>query len=119
SVTHFQPLTSLIIRSLAQACGTWDIIAKFPGRFAAAIPIAAGWDPRSIRHSVPTTVWAFYNRDESAFNRHTCDAMLDAMARKGGVVRRTVYPSGGHDSWSAAYAEPDLIPWLFKQKRKP
>jgi len=29
----------------------------------------------------------------------------------------TVFPDGSHDSWSRAYANPALWPWLFAQKR--
>jgi hypothetical protein len=32
-----------------------------------------------------------------------------------GKIRYTEYPEIGHDSWKAAYAEPDFLKWLFDQ----
>jgi hypothetical protein len=37
----------------------------------------------------------------------------------GGDARLTVYPDAGHDSWTAAYADPELFTWLLQQRRKP
>ncbi len=37
----------------------------------------------------------------------------------GGDARLTVYPDTGHDSWTAAYADPELFTWQLQQRRKP
>src|SRR5207247_2400684 len=45
-------------------------------------------------------------------------AMLEASKACGGDARLTVYPDTGHDSWTAAYADPELFTWLLQQRRK-
>jgi len=40
--------------------------------------------------------------------------LKEAGAKK---VKYTEYPGVGHNSWDAASAEPELIDWLFSQKR--
>lgn len=97
--------------------GAWDAIAKFPGKFAGAAPISAGWDSKMIKEKQGVAVWAFYNKEEGAFIRDNCDLMLETVVEKGGIARKTIYTGRGHDAWTRAYAEPVLIKWLFKQRR--
>jgi predicted peptidase len=44
--------------------------------------------------------------------------MVAAVKKAGGNVKYTEYPEVGHDSWNKAYADPELLPWLFAQKLK-
>jgi predicted peptidase len=97
--------------------GAWEAIAKFPYKFAGAVPISACWDPRMLKHKQGVSVWAFYNQGDGDFLRTHCDEMLQAVVQLGGVALRTAYPGGGHDAWTRAYQEPRLIPWLFAQRR--
>lgn len=97
--------------------GAWDALAKYPGKFAAAVPISAGWDPDMLGTQQGLAVWAFYNKGDSDFVQTTCDGMLKRVLAQGGVPQRTIYSKHGHDAWSAAYSEPELIPWLFEQRR--
>lgn len=41
-----------------------------------------------------------------------------ALKAAGGDVRYTEYPLVGHNSWEAAYNEPELWRWLFQQRRQ-
>jgi hypothetical protein len=43
--------------------------------------------------------------------------MIAAIKKAGGHPRYTEYPGVGHDSYNKAFAEPDLLPWLFSQQR--
>ena len=100
------------------AAGTWDAISKFPGKFAAAVPISGDWDPDVMRQKEGIAVWAFYNRLENGIERKwDVDRMLRKVVAMGGIARKTMYMSASHNAWANAYAEPDLVPWLFKQKR--
>jgi hypothetical protein len=44
--------------------------------------------------------------------------MVDALKKAGAEVRFTLYPGVNHNSWDSAFAEPDLLPWLFSHKKK-
>ena len=43
--------------------------------------------------------------------------MIEAIRRAGGRPRYTEYKGVGHNSWERAFAEPDLLPWMFAQTR--
>ena len=95
--------------------GTWDLITRYPGRFAAAVPICGGGDTQVAAQAAKTPVWAFHSSDDPVVKVVRTRAMIDALRQAGGQPRYTEYTSLGHHSWSKAYAEPDLLPWLFAQ----
>jgi len=39
--------------------------------------------------------------------------MVDAIKAAGGHPKFTLYANDGHNSWDDAFAEPELLPWLF------
>jgi lysophospholipase L1-like esterase len=41
---------------------------------------------------------------------------VKALRAAGGKPHYSEYVGLGHDSWSAAYSEPEFLPWLFSQK---
>jgi hypothetical protein len=43
--------------------------------------------------------------------------MIKMIKDAGGQPLYTEYPGVGHNSWDRAYAEPELLSWLFSQKR--
>jgi hypothetical protein len=44
--------------------------------------------------------------------------MVDAVNKAGGHARLTLYPEVGHNSWTRAYATPELYVWMLAQKRQ-
>ena len=77
---------------------------------------AAARRPASApRRDVP--VWAFHGALDDVVPLRRSEEMVDALARCGGDVRLTVYPEAGHDSWTEAYADPDLVAWLLSHLR--
>ena len=43
--------------------------------------------------------------------------MIVAIRKAGGSPKMTIYPGVDHDSWTATYADPDVLAWLFAQKK--
>jgi hypothetical protein len=43
--------------------------------------------------------------------------MAAALKKHKGNVKLTVYPGTGHNSWDKAFAEPELLPWIFSNRR--
>ncbi len=95
--------------------GTWDLITRYPGRFAAAVPICGGGDDQVAAKAVKTPIWAFHSSDDSVVKVTRTRAMIDALRKAGAQPRYTEYTGLGHNSWGKAYAEPELLPWLFSQ----
>ncbi len=94
--------------------GTWDTITRYPGLFAAAVPIASGCDPNLAPLCVNTPIWAFHGAADTTVPVQEDRNMIAAIIAAGGDPMYTEYPGAGHvQSWNLAYAEPDLLPWLF------
>ncbi len=66
-----------------------------------------------------TPVWIFHGADDPAVPVEESRKMADALKAAGGSVEYSEYPGVGHQSWLKAYAEPELVPWLLKQKLNP
>jgi predicted peptidase len=95
--------------------GTWDAICREPGRFAAAAPICGGGDPAQASLLVRTPVWAFHGDADPVVSVDLTRAMVQAIKDAGGEPKYTEYPGVGHNSWTPAFAEPELLPWLTAQ----
>lgn len=103
--------------------GTWYLLTKFPGRFAAAAPVAGGGDPKKASLLVKTPIWNFHEVDDPTVPVQYSRDMVNAIKAAGGtLVKYTEYPSSlklGHESWRAAEKEPELFRWMFRQSRAP
>ncbi len=99
--------------------GTFELLARWPHRFAAAIPICGGGNtlaaPLYARH---TALWVFHGDADAVVPVALSRRMVQAVQAAGGRVRYTEYPGVNHDSWTPAFAEPDLLQWLFSQRLK-
>jgi predicted peptidase len=101
----------------------WDLLARHPERFAAAIEIAGG-APREIASSIKSIpVWVFHNEGDTIVPVSRADQVVEELKKSGGNVKYTRYPKPlppiwDHDSWTAAFLEPDFFSWLFAQKKE-
>jgi predicted peptidase len=43
--------------------------------------------------------------------------MADAIRKRKGRMKLTIYPETVHNSWDSAFAEKELMPWIFSQRR--
>lgn len=97
--------------------GTWELATRYPERFAALIPICGvggrWFAPRLAR----TPIWAFHNEDDQVVPVTGTTQMVAAVNAAGGDARMTINPTGGHDSWTAAYDDPELYAWMLEQRR--
>ena len=97
--------------------GVWDTVAKFPQTFAAAVPICAASELAQVPKIAPLPVWSFHGAADPLINVSNAREMVAALRKAGGHPRYTEYPGVGHDSYRNAFKEPDLLPWLFSQRR--
>lgn len=112
--------------------GTWHLAAKFPGRFAALVPICGGViRPKEHGDPLPasadpygevakkigsaTPVWIFHGDADDSVPVAESRNMAAAMRALGGEVHYTEYPAVPHNSWDKAYAEPELMTWLLSK----
>lgn len=119
--------------------GTWDLIVRYPNRFAAAIPMSGAGDSSKVSIFNHVPVWNFHgaidntvnvkfsrNMNSAYVNRgyfvvntaNLSSAALDYFLNKGEKHIYTEYPNGGHVVWAESYDNPKLFPWVFSQKKK-
>lgn len=104
--------------------GVWDVLsraaapgAKKPCRFAAAVPICGGADEEALGRARAIPVWAFHGATDPVVKVERSRRAVAALRKAGASPRYTEYQDVGHDSWVRAFAEPELLPWLFAQRR--
>lgn len=99
--------------------GTWELITRYPETFAAAVPICGGGDETAIDSTIAAIpVWAFHGAKDDVVNVSRTRNMIAAFKNKGGNPKYTEFETLGHNSWNDAIAEPDLLQWLFSQRKK-
>lgn len=97
--------------------GTWDLLARQPGRFAAGVPVCGGADEKQATKIAKTPVWAFHGGKDTVVIPERSRNAIEAVKKAGGITRYVEYPDVGHDSWNRAYADPEMMSWLFGQNR--
>ncbi|WP_207512408.1 dienelactone hydrolase family protein [Longitalea luteola] len=98
--------------------GTFELLWRKPGFFAAAIPICGGGDPQKVTvYAKKFPIWLFHGDNDQAVPVGNSRLMYNSLKAAGAKAKYTEYPGVGHDSWNNAFREPELLPWLFKQKR--
>jgi predicted peptidase len=97
--------------------GTWDMLARSPQTWAAAIPICGGGDKKtapSIKH-IPIRI--HHGAADNVVPPEASNIMAIALGNIGGKATIREYPGVGHDSWTQTYKDPEVIKWLFAQKK--
>jgi predicted peptidase len=99
--------------------GTFNMIEKYPDYFAAAFPICGGGDTAAAKRFAKNTgVWIFHGDKDPSVNVKYSRDYYTALKKADGDVRYTEYPNVQHNSWDNAFAEKDLVHWLFTKKKK-
>lgn len=99
--------------------GTFDLVARYPDLFAAAIPICGGVYTPRLKEAAKTVKFRIYHGD--ADQTVSCNGSRQAylaLKEYGATVSYFEFPGVEHNSWNPAFNQPDFFEWLFKQKRK-
>jgi predicted peptidase len=97
--------------------GTFDALARRSTLFAAAFPICGGGDPNGVKkYRKRLPIWVFHGGADMVVPVSNSRFMVGELKKKKAKVKYSEYPGVGHDSWKNAFAEPDLLPWLFSKK---
>jgi hypothetical protein len=100
------------------AYGTWQFICTRPDMFAAAIPVNGGGDPKLAPKAIHVAVWAFHGAHDRNVPVSVSRDMIAAMKKAGGHPKYTEYPNADHNIGDLVSKTPDLLVWLFGQKRE-
>ncbi len=98
--------------------GTWHLISSQPEMFAAAIPICGAGNPEFADILTDIPIWAFHGeKDRNVLVKGSRD-MINAIRNEGGNPKYTEYPDQAHHISSSVGTTPELLNWLFSQKRE-
>ncbi len=110
----------IYIAGLSQGgMGVLDIIARKPALFAAGIAICGAGEPATAKlFAGKTSLWLFHGDKDPVVPPVFSEQFYRRLKRAHANVRFTEYPGVEHDSWTRAFAEPDLMRWLFTQSKQ-
>jgi predicted peptidase len=97
--------------------GTFELVRRNPLTFAAAIPICGGAHPKTAGKLNKTAWWVFHGAKDDVVPPIYSEQMVNALKKKKAEVLFRLYPDANHNSWDAAFAEKDLLPWLFSHHK--
>jgi len=97
---------------------TWQIVSRFPTRFAGAVPMgSAAVNPSDIANLVQTPIWAFFSQDDPPELLASLRLRTAEVAARGGTIMLTEPQGMGHDCWTEAFRDHAILEWLLKQQR--
>ena len=98
--------------------GTFELVSRNPDYFAAAFPICGGANPYWAPLLQKTPLWIFHGeRDDEVWVEHS-KKIYKALMKINAPVKLSLYPELKHNSWHNAFADPELMQWLFSQQKK-
>jgi predicted peptidase len=105
--------------------GVWRIGARQAGRWSCLVPVCGYGRARTTASRVARMpVWAFHGLRDDVVDPRDTRAIVDALkaerTRQGldpEGARLTLYPDANHNSWDAAFAEPELPAFLLAARR--
>jgi predicted peptidase len=98
--------------------GTFELLWRKPGFFAAAFPMCGGGAPEKVTdYASHFPVWVFHGDKDRTVAVGNSRLMVNALRTAGADVKYTEYAGVAHNCWINALAEPELLPWLFSKSR--
>jgi predicted peptidase len=99
--------------------GTFELVARRPDLFAAALPVCGGGHPSTADALAQTPFWVFHGALDEVIPVQRSRDMVAAIEAAGGAARYTEYPDLTHNSWDATYGNPEALDWMLAQRRAP
>lgn len=97
--------------------GTFDAISRYPDLFAAAVPVCGGGDVTKASLISKIPIWIFHGALDATVTPNHSQNMVNALTDKGSNPGFTLYPEVGHFAWIAAYSDPMMMAWLYRQHK--
>lgn len=92
-----------------------EIAQRHPELIAAVAPLAGGAAEQAA-NLIETPIWAFVNRSDQPYRDHL-EQLTATVRLLGGNAHLTILPADGHDGWSAAFHQYNIMTWLLEQRR--
>jgi len=97
--------------------GTYELLRRKRNTFAAAFAICGGDNTNNIDKYKKVPLWIFHGGKDDIVDPAFSIAISERLKTIGSEVKFSLYPNANHNSWDSAFAEPQLLPWLFSHKK--
>jgi predicted peptidase len=97
--------------------GTWHMTAHRPKFFAAAVACCGADTAEDAIDSIGTPLWNFHGDADQSVPVTLSRDRIAALRKAGGHPLYTEYAGVDHNVWEWAFTEPELVKWLFSQRR--
>lgn len=93
--------------------GTFELLRRKPNTFAAAISICGGDNVANVKKYKNVPLWIFHGGLDDVVHPQFSYNVYKELKNLGHEPKFTVYLKANHNSWDSAFAEPELMNWLF------
>ena len=103
-------------------CGTWELIARRPDTFAAAVPVCGSGILSTADTLTDIAIWAFHGTADTTVRPEGSEKMCEAINAAGGNATYTAIKGIGHSVWDYAYTAKNAqgqtaAEWLVEQSK--
>lgn len=96
------------------AHATWELLSRFPKRFAAAIPGCGAGDPNMAHKKLDTAIWIFHGDADATVPYESSAIMNDALEAAGHkMFKFTTFNGAGHGISKKIADTEGLMEWMF------
>ncbi len=98
--------------------GVFDLLDKYPGKFAAAMSVCGGGRAEWAANIAQTPLWMFHGSKDTVNPPALTEDVYHALVALGATrMRYTNYPDRGHEIWNLAANEPAWTGWMFAHSK--
>ncbi len=98
--------------------GAFDLLDKYPGKFAAAMSVCGGGRAEWAANIAQTPLWMFHGGKDTVNPPALTEDVYHALVALGATrMRYTNYPDRGHEIWNLAANEPAWTEWMFAHSK--
>ena len=95
------------------AMAIYDILIRYPNRFAAAEPICGTVNPARLGGNIVTSIRIFHGDVDNVVPVEASREAYATLDWMGVDVEYIEYPGVNHGAWVPAFKRDDFLPWLF------
>lgn len=92
--------------------GAWDMLVRYPNKWAAVAPCAGGTEVSRLAAVAKTPIWASASLRSSDISVNTSRQAIEALKVAGS---QPLYSEYGLSGYMKFFKEPELLRWLFAQ----
>ena len=97
--------------------GVWDLVTRYPERFAAVMPVCGAGDPSKAKHISQVPAWIFHGEKDRVVPTRGAREIVKALQEAGATPRYVEYKDQAHGVWNDAYKDEQAMAWFFSQAR--